>query len=97
MLEAVRRRAGQFGLDIIMINVWEHADARAEAGRFCQVHGIDGTVLFDETGAYANEVGVRGVPFNLVVDEHGIVRAGGVTTPQEIAEVLRRLLGNQQE
>lgn len=84
MLEALRRRTGQSGLDIVMINVWEHHDAAGEARQFCQVHGVEGTVLLDETAEYLGRLGVRGVPFNLVVDESGIVRAAGVTHPGEL-------------
>jgi hypothetical protein len=78
-----------------MINVWEHGNSRREAEHFCEVHSIDGPVLLDETGSYAARVGVRGVPFNLVVDARGVVRAAGVTTPDELAAVLGVLLTEQ--
>lgn len=75
-----------------MVNVWEHLDARAEALHFCRIHNIDGPVLLDETGAYIEQLGIRGVPMNVVVDEHGEVRAVGATTPEELQAVLSELL-----
>ncbi len=92
MLEEVRKQAGRFGLDIVMVNVWEHVDARKEAQQFCEVHGIDGTVLIDETGEYAEKLGINGVPFNLLVDGKGIVQSVGVTTPDEMRHSLTRFL-----
>ncbi len=73
------------------MNVWEHQDARQEAEHFCAVHGIDGTVLLDETGGYAERLGVRGVPLNYLVDAGGIVRFVGATTPREMEECLTAL------
>lgn len=74
-----------------MVNVWEHVAARREALHFCEVHGIAGPVLLDESGDYIARLGLRGVPANLIVDEHGVVRAVGVTTPQEILRTLTEL------
>ena len=78
-----------------MINVWEHHHADEEAAHFCEIHDIAGTVLLDEPGTYVEAVGVRGVPTNLLVDEHGIVRAVGATSPEEISAALTELLGEE--
>ncbi len=87
----MRRRAGRFGLEIINVNIWEHRDAREEAAHFCEVHGIGGTVLLDESGEYAEQLGIRGVPMNVLVDRDGVVRQVGATTPDEIRKSLTNL------
>lgn len=76
-----------------MVNIWEHNNARAEAQHFCQVHGVDGTVLLDETGEYAERLAVRGVPTNVLVDQDGIVRAVGATSPKDLTAALSELIG----
>lgn len=91
MLEALRRRAGRFGLDIIFIDVWEGADAADEARRYCEMWGIEATVLLDETAAYARTLGVRGVPTDVFVDQRGEVRAVGATGAQELLREAARL------
>ncbi len=67
-----------------MINVWEHVNADAEARQFCDIYGLDGPVLIDDDGSYIARLGVRGVPANVVVDQDGIVRAVGATSPDEL-------------
>jgi hypothetical protein len=84
VLESLRRRAGRFGLDVILVNLWEGAGAAEEARRYCEIWGIEGTVLLDETAAYARRLGIRGVPTNVFVDQRGIVRHVGATTPEEL-------------
>jgi hypothetical protein len=74
-----------------MINVWEHVNARAEAMAFCELYGVEGPVLLDEPGAYAAELGIRGVPANILVDEKGIVRTVGATSPEELLASLSAL------
>lgn len=76
-----------------MINMWEGAENAAEAGNFCALWGIDGTVLVDEPGDYARELGVRGVPTNVFVDEHGVVTGVGGVSPEDLEAEIRRLLG----
>jgi len=88
----VRKRAAKFGLEIIMVNVWEHVDPRQEALHFCKIHTNQGTVLIDETSEYITKLGIRGVPHNVVVDKKGIVRAVGMTTPDEVRATLTKLL-----
>jgi hypothetical protein len=60
--------------------------------RFCEMWGLKGTVLLDETGEYARALGVRGVPTNLVVDVGGIVRAFGVSRLDELDRAIEQML-----
>jgi hypothetical protein len=75
-----------------MINVWEGVGSEAEASAFCDLWQIDGTVLVDEPGAYAGQIGVRGVPTNVFVD-NGVVTGVTGVTPNGLATEIRRLLG----
>jgi len=75
-----------------MVNVWEHVNPRKEALHFCEIHSINGPVLLDETGDYARQVGLPGVPWNIVVNKKGIVQAVGATTPDEVRATLTKLL-----
>jgi hypothetical protein len=88
----VRKRAAKYGLEIVIVNVWEHVVPRQEALLFCKIHNIQGTVLIDATGEYITRLGIRGVPHNVVVDKKGIVRAVGMTTPDEVRATLTKLL-----
>ncbi|HZE03603.1 MAG TPA: hypothetical protein VE127_00170 [Solirubrobacteraceae bacterium] len=91
MVESLRRRADRFGLDIILVNVWEGVGAAEEARRYCEMWGIEATVLLDEAAEYARALGVRGVPTNVFVDERGIVQAFGATTEQDMLQTAARL------
>lgn len=91
MVESLRRRAGQFGLDIVLVNIWEGSAAAEEVLGYCQRWDIQGTVLLDETAAYARTLGVRGVPTNVFVDENGIVKALGATTTEDLLREAVRL------
>lgn len=91
MVESLRRRAGRFGLDLIMVNVWEGTGAREEASRYRDAWDLLGTVLLDETAEFARALGIRGVPTNVFVDEHGIVQSIGATTSEELLEGAERL------
>lgn len=93
-MERVREetRKRNVDLDIVMVNVWEHVGSRDEALHFCKIHNINGTVLIDTDNKYVNQLGITGVPFNLVVDKKGIIRAAGMTTPDEVKSTLMRLL-----
>ena len=75
------------------MNVWEGVNARDEARSFCELWGVAGPVLVDETGEYAARIGVRGVPTNVFVDADGTVTAVGAVTPDELEAATRRLLG----
>ncbi|GAA0354828.1 hypothetical protein GCM10010151_50430 [Actinoallomurus spadix] len=72
--------------------MWESRDAAREARHFAEVWDVRGTILLDETGAYAARLGVRGVPTNVLVDERGVVRAVGVTAPADLDAAVARLL-----
>jgi hypothetical protein len=92
-LEEVARRAKSYGLEVVMINVWEHLKAQEEAQHFCSVHKLTGpAVLLDTEGEYMHRLGLRGVPMNIVVNKKGIVQAVGVTTPDEVRSTLTKLL-----
>ena len=91
MIESLRRRAGRFGLDVVLVNIWEGTGAAEEAAGYCQRWGIGGSVLLDETGEYARALGIRGVPTNVFIDAAGIVRAVGATTSEELLDEAARL------
>ena len=76
-----------------MVNVWEGVNAHAEAKDFCQLWGVEGTVLVDESGEVAERLGVRGVPTNVLVDSDGTVTTVGAATPEALEAAARRLLG----
>jgi hypothetical protein len=92
-MEELRRRTGRSGLEIISVNVWEGTDAFAEAAGFCELWGMNGTVLVDERGELPGRLGLRGVPTNVFVDADGTVTAVGAATPGELVTATRRLLG----
>jgi len=75
-----------------MVNVWEHVNSRDEALHFCKIHNIQGPVLIDTDDRYIHQLGLRGVPMNIVVDKKGLVRSVGTTTPDEVKATLTRLL-----
>ncbi len=76
-----------------MVNVWEGKGAFAEARTFCELWGIGGTVLVDEAGELVDQLGIRGVPTNILVDADGTVAAVGASTPRELEAAVRELLG----
>jgi hypothetical protein len=77
---------------VILIDVWEGDDARQRAQQYCELWGIEGTVLLDEAGAYAKLLGVRGVPTNVLVDSTGTVRAIGLGNPDDLHAAVDELL-----
>jgi predicted DsbA family dithiol-disulfide isomerase len=60
---------------------------------FCDIWGIEGTVLVDESGEYARALQIRGVPTNVFVDSDGRVTAVGGVAPSALEAEIRRLLG----
>lgn len=74
------------------MNVWEGAEAAHEAARYCEIWGIEATVVIDEDGSYARALGVRGVPTNVFVDDRGVVRHVGATTSDELLREAGRLI-----
>ena len=91
MLEALRRSSARSGPDVILIDVWEGPEARAEAARYRDMWGVGGTVLLDEDASYIRSLGIRGIPTNVVVDAAGVVRAVGASTPEQLAQALAPL------
>ena len=77
---------------MILIDVWEGNEARKRAQDYCQLWGIEGTVLVDEAGEYAKLLGVRGVPTNVLVDSTGTVRAFGAGNPDDLNAAVDELL-----
>lgn len=73
------------------MNIWEGGVARQEVPGYCERWGIEGTVLLDETAAYARTLGIRGVPTNVVVDAAGVVTGVGVSTSDELLRAACRL------
>ena len=75
-----------------MVSVWEGADARENVAAYCELWGIEGTVLLDESGAYVRELGIRGVPTNVLVDESGTIRAVGLSNPEALEAEIEILI-----
>lgn len=76
----------------MLISVWEGSDARPEVERFRELWGIDATILLDESGDYARQLGVRGVPTNVLVDSEGVVRDVGLVRLDELHAAVDRLI-----
>lgn len=70
-----------------MVNVWEHVGAAEEAVRFSEIYGLTGPLAVDDR-RYMKSIGVSGVPYNVLVDESGIIRGVGFTSPEEIEDAL---------
>jgi hypothetical protein len=66
-------------------------DTRQRVLDYCELWGVEGTVLLDD-GAYAKLLGVRGVPTNVLVDSTGTVRAVGLGNPGELHAAVDELL-----
>ena len=58
---------------------------------YCELWGVESTVLLDEEGAYAKLLGVRGVPTNVLVDATGTVLAFGAGSPDDLFAAVDRL------
>jgi hypothetical protein len=78
---------------VVLIDIWEGSDPRPEVERFCELWGIDGPILVDETAEYARLLGVRGVPTNVLVDSDGTVRGFGLVRLDELDAAVEKLLG----
>ena len=79
------------------MDVWEGVGAFKEARTFCELWGVNGTVLVDETGELVERLCVRGVPTNILVDEDGTITCVGASTPAELEAAVRALLGPDAE
>jgi hypothetical protein len=78
---------------VILVDLWEGGDAARRVQEYCELWGVEGTVLLDEEGEYAKLLGVRGVPTNVLVDETGTVHAFGAGNPDELHARVDELLG----
>ena len=87
-----RREESRSGLDVVLIDIWEGTDPRPEVERFCELWGINGPILVDESAEYARSLGVRGVPTNILVDGDGIVRGFGLVRLDELEAAVAELL-----
>jgi hypothetical protein len=77
----------------VLVNIWEGHGARAEAERFREIWGIEGTILLDEAADYAGQLDIRGVPTNVLVDADGTVQAVGLVRLDELEAAIDRLVG----
>jgi hypothetical protein len=59
--------------------------------RFRELWGIGATILLDESGDYARQLGIRGVPTNVLVDADGVVRDVGLVRLDELHAAVDRL------
>jgi hypothetical protein len=75
------------------VNIWEGGVARREAERFREIWDIRGPILLDENAEYAERLGIRGVPTNVLVDADGTVVGVGLTRLDELEAAVDRLLG----
>ena len=76
---------------MILVDIWEGTAPRPEVERFCEMWGIKGPILLDPEGMLAAELGVRGVPTNVVVDSDGTVRAFGAQRLEELEQAIDEL------
>jgi hypothetical protein len=88
-----RRERDRSGLDVIAVSVWEGAEARDNVTAYCDLWDIQGPVLLDESGDYARQLGIRGVPTNVLVDGSGTVHAVGLGNPDALNAEIERLIG----
>jgi hypothetical protein len=76
---------------VILIDIWEGSDPKPDVDRFCEMWGIDSTILLDETAEYAGALGIRGVPTNILVDADGTVVDVGLVRIDELEAAVERL------
>ena len=79
----------------MLVSVWEGSEARPEVERFREMWGIGATILLDESGDYARQLGIRGVPTNVLVDADGVVRDVGLVRLDELHAAVDRLTAGQ--
>jgi len=75
----------------VLVDIWEGTAPRPEVERFCEMWGIKGPILLDPDLALAGELGVRGVPTNVVVDADGTVREFGAARLDELERAIESL------
>jgi len=75
----------------VLVDIWEGTPPRPEVARFCEMWGIKGPILLDPDETLARELGVRGVPTNVVVDGDGIIREFGAARLDELQRAIASL------
>ena len=85
------REGSRSGLEIVLVDIWEGTEPRPEVERFCEMWGIKGPILLDLAETLARELGVRGVPTNVVVDSDGVVREFGAARLDELERAIELL------
>ena len=75
----------------MLVDIWEGTPPRPEVARFCEMWGIKGPMLLDPNLELAGELGVRGVPTNVVVDSGGVVREFGAARLDELERAIESL------
>ncbi len=78
---------------MILIDIWEGTDPKPDVDRFCEMWGVESTILLDETAEYAGVLGIRGVPTNVLVDSDGTVVDVGLVRLDELDAAIDRLVG----
>jgi hypothetical protein len=78
---------------VILIDIWEGTDPKPDVDRFCELWGIESTILLDETAEYAEALGIRGVPTNVLVDADGTIVDIGLVRLDELDAAIDRLVG----
>jgi hypothetical protein len=76
---------------VVLVDIWEGTEPRPEVERFCEMWGIKGPMLLDPNLELAGELGVRGVPTNVVVDSDGTVSAFGAARLEELEQAIDQL------
>ncbi len=75
----------------MLVDIWEGTTPRPEVERFCEMWGIKGPILLDPDETLSRELGIRGVPTNVVVDSDGIVREFGAARLDELEQAIESL------
>ena len=75
----------------MLVDIWEGTTPRPEVDRFCEMWGIKGPILLDPHETLARELGVRGVPTNVVVDSDGVIREFGAARLDELERAIAAL------
>jgi hypothetical protein len=78
---------------VILVDIWEGTDPKPDVDRFCEMWGVDSTILLDETAEYAAALGIRGVPTNVLVDADGTIVDVGLVRLDELEAAIDRLVG----
>ena len=78
---------------MILIDIWEGTDPKPDVDRFCEMWGIDSTILLDDTAEYAAALEIRGVPTNVLVDADGTIVDVGLVRLDELEAAIDRLVG----